>query len=40
MLLSKNYNYKLVIMAHAIAYAIYTEGISKWGFGPIFWQNN
>lgn len=38
MLLSKNSKYKLVIMVHSIGYAIYIEGISKWGYAPIFWK--
>ena len=40
MLLSKNSKYKIVITIHALGYAVYTEGISKWGFAPIFWTNN
>lgn len=39
MLLSKNSKYKLVITIHAIGYAIYIEGVSKWGYAPIFWKN-
>ena len=39
MLVSRNYKSKLVIIIHAIAYAIYIEGISKWGFDKIFWNN-
>ena len=38
MLLSKNSKYKLVIVIHAIGYAIYIEGVSKWGYAPIFWH--
>jgi hypothetical protein len=38
MLLSKNSKYKVIIILHGIGYAIYIEGISKWGFAPIFWQ--
>lgn len=38
MLLSKNSKYNVIIILHAIGYAIYIEGISKWGFAPIFWQ--
>jgi hypothetical protein len=38
MLLSKNTKYKLVIMIHGIGYAVYIEGISKWGYAPIFWK--
>ena len=36
MLLSKNSKHKLVVMIHAIGYAIYIEGLSCWGFAPIF----
>lgn len=39
MLVSRNYKSKLVITIHAIAYAIYIEGISRWGFDKIFWNN-
>lgn len=39
MLLSKNSKYKVVITIHAIGYAIYIEGVSKWGYAPIFWKN-
>ena len=38
MLLSKNSKYKVVITTHAIGYAIYIEGVSKWGYAPIFWK--
>ena len=38
MLLSKNCKYNLVIMIHSVGYAIYIEGISKWGYAPIFWK--
>ena len=37
MLISKNYHSKLVIVIHAVAYGIYIEGISAWGYGKIFW---
>jgi hypothetical protein len=37
MLVSKNYHSKIVIITHAISYAIYIEGISKYGFDSIFW---
>jgi hypothetical protein len=37
MMISKNYHSKLVIVIHSIAYAIYIEGISGWGYGKIFW---
>lgn len=36
MLLSKNSKHKLVVVIHAIGYAIYIEGLSCWGFAPIF----
>jgi hypothetical protein len=39
MLISKNPKHKIVIMTHAIGYAVYIEGISKWGYAPIFWKN-
>jgi len=39
MLVSRNYKSKIVIILHAISYAIYIEGISKWGFDKIFWNN-
>jgi hypothetical protein len=38
MLVSKNYHSKIVIITHAVAYAIYIEGISKWGIATIFWK--
>ena len=38
MLVSKNYHSKIVVIAHAIAYAIYIEGISGYGFDSIFWK--
>jgi hypothetical protein len=37
MLVSKNYHSKIVIITHAISYAIYIEGISKYGFDSIYW---
>jgi hypothetical protein len=36
MLVSKNYHSKIVIITHAISYAIYIEGISKYGFDGIY----
>jgi hypothetical protein len=39
MLVSRNYKSKIVIILHAISYAIYIEGISKWGFDKIFWND-
>lgn len=39
MLVSKNYHSKVVIVSHAISYAVYIEGISKWGIDPIYWTN-
>ena len=39
MLLSKNSKYPIVVCIHALGYAVYIEGISRWGFGKIFWQN-
>ena len=33
MLVSRNYHSKIVVIAHAISYAIYIEGISGYGFG-------
>lgn len=38
MLVSKNYHSKIVIITHALAYAIYIEGISKWGIATIYWK--
>ena len=38
MLVSKNYHSKIVVIAHAIAYAIYIEGISVYGFDTLFWK--
>jgi hypothetical protein len=38
MLVSKNYHSKIVIITHAISYAIYIEGISKWGIDTIYWK--
>jgi len=38
MLVSKNYHSKIVIITHAISYAIYIEGISKWGIDSIYWK--
>jgi len=38
MLVSKNYHSKIVVIAHAISYAIYIDGISGYGFDPIFWK--
>jgi hypothetical protein len=38
MLVSKNYHSKIVIITHAVAYAIYIEGISKWGIATIYWK--
>lgn len=38
MLVSKNYHSKIVIITHAISYAIYIEGISKWGIDAIYWK--
>ena len=38
MLVSKNYHSKIVVIAHAISYAIYIEGISGYGFDPLFWK--
>lgn len=40
MLVSKNYHSKIVIITHAISYAIYIEGISKYGFDSIYWKSN
>jgi hypothetical protein len=37
MMISKNYHSKVVIVIHSVAYAIYIEGISSWGYGKIFW---
>ena len=37
MMVSKNYHSKIVIISHAIAYAVYIEGISKWGIDPLYW---
>ena len=38
MLVSKNYHSKIVIITHALAYAVYIEGISKWGIASIYWK--
>jgi hypothetical protein len=38
MLVSRNYHSKIVVIAHAISYAIYIEGISGYGFDKIYWQ--
>jgi len=38
MLVSKNYHSKIVVIAHAISYAIYIEGISAYGFDAIFYK--
>lgn len=38
MLVSKNYHSRIVVIAHAISYAIYIEGISGYGFDAIFWR--
>lgn len=38
MLVSKNYHSQIVVIAHAISYAIYIEGISGYGFDSIFWK--
>jgi hypothetical protein len=38
MLVSKNYHSKIVIITHAVAYAVYIEGISKWGIASIYWK--
>jgi hypothetical protein len=38
MLVSKNYHSKIVVIAHAISYAIYIEGISAYGFDSIFYK--
>jgi hypothetical protein len=37
MMVSKNYHSKIVIISHSIAYAVYIEGISKWGIDPLYW---
>jgi hypothetical protein len=39
MLISKNSKNSIVIIVHAIGYAVYIEGISKWGFARIFWKD-
>lgn len=39
MLVSKNYHSKIVIVSHAISYAIYIEGISKWGIDSLYWKS-
>jgi hypothetical protein len=38
MLVSKNYHSIIVVIAHSISYAIYIEGISGYGFDPLFWK--
>lgn len=38
MLVSKNYHSKIVVIVHAISYAIYIEGISAYGFDAIFYK--
>jgi len=39
MLVSKNYHSKIVVITHAISYAIYIDGISAYGFDTIFWKS-
>ena len=36
MLVSRNYHSKIVIISHAISYAIYIEGISAYGIDKIY----
>jgi hypothetical protein len=36
MLLSRNYRSKIVIMIHAVSYGVYIDGISRWGYAPIY----
>ena len=36
MLISRNYHSKLVIIIHAIAYGVFIDGITRWGFASIY----
>lgn len=40
MLYSRNPDYRIILIIHAISYGIYIEGISKYGFAPIFNNKN
>jgi hypothetical protein len=37
MVVSSNYHSKLIIIIHAIGYALYIEGLSRWGIGPNYY---
>jgi hypothetical protein len=36
MLISRNHHSNVVIAIHAISYGVYIDGISRWGFDPIY----
>ena len=40
MMVSKNYHSKIVIISHSLSYAIYIEGISKWGISSLYWNDS
>ena len=36
MIISRNYHSNIVVIIHAIAYGVYIDGISRWGFASIY----
>lgn len=40
MLVSLNHTSNLTLVLHSLGYAIYIEGISKWGFAKLYWSEN
>jgi hypothetical protein len=36
MIISRNYHSNIVVIIHAIAYGVYIDGISKWGYASIY----